>query len=55
VGTALMLFVDLSPIWALGGGIVGYSLVYCGGMWLLGLNKYEKELVMKPLRKLLKR
>ena len=36
-------------------GIGIYTLVYCGGMWLLGLNSYEKNLVMKPVRKLLRR
>jgi len=40
---------------AVGGGILGYCLVYGGGMWLLGLNDYEKNLVAKPLRKLLKK
>jgi len=55
VGTALMLFVDMTSVWVVGGGILGYCLVYGGGMWLLGLNDYEKNLVAKPLRKLLKK
>ena len=38
----------------LGCGIALYTLVYCGGMWLLGLNDYEKDLARKPIRKLLK-
>lgn len=51
VGTVLMLFVDMSNLWVLGGSIALYSLTYCGGLWLLGMNQYEKDL----LRKLLKR
>ena len=54
LGTALMLFVDLSSFWLLAVCIGGYTLVYCGGLWLLGLNDYEKNLIKKPLQKLLK-
>lgn len=53
-GIVLMLFVDLSSIWRLGAGIGGYTLLYCGSMWLLGLNSYERNLVLKPLKKLRK-
>ena len=45
----------MTSVWVVGGGILGYCLVYGGGMWLLGLNDYEKNLVAKPLRKLLKK
>lgn len=55
LGCGLMLFVDMSDFWLLAAGIAVYSLVYCGGMWLLGLNAYEKNLIKKPLAKLLKR
>ena len=55
VGAVLMLYVEMSSIWILGAGICGYTLVYCGSLWLLGLNQYEKGLILKPIRKLLKR
>ena len=55
LGVGLLLFVDITNFLALAGGILLYTLVYCGGMWLLGLNAYEKDLIKKPLAKLLKR
>ena len=54
-GTALMLLLDMSRFWGLAAAIAGYALVYCGGLWLLGLNSYEKDLLRKPLKKLLHR
>lgn len=54
IGTVLMLFVDMSSLWLLGISILGYTLTYCGGLWLLGLNDYEKNLIKKPLLKLMK-
>lgn len=30
--------------------IVLYSLVYFGSMWFLGMNREEKELILRPLR-----
>lgn len=35
--------------------IVLYSCVYAASMWFLGINEYEKNLVLSPLRKLRKR
>lgn len=32
-----------------------YSVVYCVSMWLIGMNQYEKNLVMKPVYKILKK
>lgn len=32
--------------------IVLYSSVYCTSMWIFGMNKEEKELLVKPLRKI---
>jgi len=50
-----MLFLEITNFWLLAAAIGVYTLVYSGGMWLLGLNDYEKNLIKKPLTKLLKR
>jgi hypothetical protein len=31
-----------------------YTVIYCISMWFLGMNKYERGLVLKPAQKLLK-
>ncbi len=38
----------------LGFGII-YVIIFCGSMWFLGMNQYEKDLVGKPILKLLRR
>ena len=50
-----MQYLEITDFWLLAAAIGVYTLVYCGGMWLLGLNEYEKNLIKKPLTKLLKR
>lgn len=35
--------------------IVLYTLVYIASMWLLGMNSYEKDLVRRPLARIIKR
>lgn len=55
VGAALMLLVDLrSPVLMVGWGVV-FVAVYCGSMWLLGMNASEKDLIRQPLRRVLRR
>ena len=34
-------------------GVAIYSILYCVSVWLLGMNQYEKGLVMKPVQKLI--
>jgi len=36
-------------------GIAAYSIVYGISMWVLGLNSYEKDLVRKPVLRLLRK
>ncbi|NLJ96643.1 MAG: oligosaccharide flippase family protein, partial [Clostridiales bacterium] len=38
----------------LGFGII-YIIIFCGSMWFLGMNQYEKDLVGKPILRLLRR
>ena len=54
-GILLMKFIDFSSVWTLLACIVGYAGVYCISMWLIGMNSDEKEIIKKPLRKLLRR
>lgn len=54
VGILLNNILDInSPIFMLF-GIAVYTLTYCIGMWFIGMNEYEKNLLLKPLRKMLK-
>ena len=46
---------DLTNIWTFLLGIAVYTIVYCTSMWLFAMNKYEKLLVVKPLKKILKK
>ena len=51
LGVLSMLYIEISSKWVLLGLIVGYTLIYCISMWLLGLNKYEKDLILKVFKK----
>ncbi len=51
-GVLIMLFINLYSLWKLFLFIILYALVYCGSMWLIGMNHYEKELVLKPIQKI---
>lgn len=35
--------------------ILAYVIIYCISMWLFGMNNYEKELIAKPIKKLIGR
>ena len=48
-GVAINHYMDLSKVMNLILGIGIYTLIYCGGMWLIGFNKYEKNLIHKPI------
>lgn len=54
VGIGMKLLFDIRGTWEMLLGIGVYALVYCAGMWLLGLNEFEKDLIRKPLRKLMR-
>lgn len=52
LGTLIMMFVEFHSFIQLACWIVLYSAVYCINVWVFSMNKYEKELVTKPLKKL---
>ncbi len=55
VGVVMSLFVSMDSLMILFGCIVFYSFVYVVSVWFLGMNDYEKDLIMKPVNKVLKR
>lgn len=54
-GILICKFVEFSTIWLLLLWIVIYSLVYCISMFLFGMNAYERNLILKPLKRILKK
>ena len=58
VGIMAAVLPHLSPypsVWGLGSQIVGFTALYAAGMWILAMNCYEKDLILVPLKKLLKK
>ncbi len=55
VGVVMNLFISMDSLIVLFVCIVVYALVYCASMWFLGMNDYEKGLIMGPVNKILKR
>lgn len=54
-GIVLVKILDLSNIGFLLLGIVLYTGVYAVSMWFLGINGYEKTLILNPLRRIIKK
>ena len=54
-GIAMTIFIKINSIWMFGACVIAYTAVYCISMWLFGMNDYEKDLVRKPLKKILHR
>ena len=55
VGVALAVFVRPTSWLMLGVCVAVYAVVYGASMWLIGMNRYEKDLIMRPLGKILRR
>ena len=51
LGILSMLYIEILSKWILLGLIIGYMAIYCISMWFLGLNRYEKDLVLKVFKK----
>ena len=54
-GIVIKMYFDVSAIPMMLLGIAAFSCVYVGSMWLFALNKYEKNLFLNPIKKLLKK
>lgn len=35
--------------------IVVYSIIYCASVWFISMNRYEKELIIKPIIRLFRK
>lgn len=55
LGILIDIYLPISSIPMFLGLIAVYMIVYIGSMWLFGMNEYERDLLNKPLKKLLKR
>ena len=55
VGVLVMNFVEMNSLFTLGLWIIVYAAVFCASMYLFGMNDEEKQMVMGPVRKILKR
>lgn len=54
-GVALVNLINIDSFLKFAVSVVTYTAMYCGSMWLLGMNKYEKELVITPIKSILKK
>ena len=52
-GILIMRFIDMSNIFVMLVWIAIYSAIYCLSVWLLSMNRYEKDLVLAPMKKIL--
>ena len=50
-GFIIMKYVHYSNIFIFALMICLYSIVYCISMWLLGMNKYERNLITEPIKR----
>lgn len=55
VGTSIVLLIPIRSILIFSACIITYTATYCISMWIFGMNDYEKDLVTKPLKRLLRR
>lgn len=55
LGTLIMAFVKINSLVQLACWIVLYSVVYCINVWILSMNNYERELVAKPIKRLVQK
>ena len=54
-GILINLYINIYNILYMFISISIYTVVYCISMWFIGMNNYERNLIKKPLKKLLKR
>ena len=55
VGTLIMEFISINSLFTLGVWIVFYVAVYCVSMYFLGMNNEEKQMIMGPIQRLVKK
>ena len=55
VGVLVMIFISINSLVTLGTWIILYAAVYCVSMYFFGMNNEEKQIVMGPIQRLIKR
>ena len=53
-GVLINCLFDLTSIFMFIVGVGMYSCVYCLSMWLLSMNKYEKNIILSPFKRMLR-
>lgn len=53
VGLIYSFCVSINSLWQYLFFILVYIVIYCTSMWLFGMNSYEKDLIMKPIKKVM--
>lgn len=54
-GILLLLFVNYTEIWQFLLLILAYCIIYAVSVWFLSMNRYEKDFIIKPFKRVLKR
>lgn len=54
-GILIMQYMDFSRTYMLFVGIGIYTVIYAISMWLLSMNKYERSLVLKPIKRVIRK
>lgn len=52
-GILINIFMDISSYITLIAGILIYTLLYCVSMWFIGMNGYERNLILIPVKKII--
>ena len=52
-GVLINIFMDMSSYIMLIIGILIYTLLYCSSMWFIGMNNYERNLILTPAKKII--
>ena len=54
-GILIVNFIKMNSVYKMIFGIAIYTVIYCISMWICGMNREEKNMITKPLSKILRR
>lgn len=55
IGMLLLRKITLDSLFLLAVGVVFFSVIYLPAFWFVSMNRYERELFLKPIRRILKK
>lgn len=55
IGMLLLRKITLDSLFLLAVGVVIFSVIYLPAFWFVSMNRYERELFLKPIRRILKK